>query len=132
MRKSANCRIVLDLIADYRAVEWAESAVLQDQAQARSFSGPQAIQGWLRTLFEDGFSDARIDLQRVIADGSGAVAEYTFRGRQSGLFAGIRPTGREVALPMVFICEIHEGRIARANFYYDTGTLLRQLDLAIK
>jgi predicted ester cyclase len=132
MEKSMNRRIVMDLIADYRRVEWAETAVLQDHAQARSFSGPQAIRDWLRALFEEGFPHSRIDIHRVIADGNGAAAEYTLRGRQAGPFAGIRPTGHEVALPMVFICEIREGRISLANLYYDTGTLLRQLDLALK
>jgi predicted ester cyclase len=132
MWNSMNRRIVMDLIADYRRVEWAETAILQDHAQARSFAGPQAIQNWLRALFEEGFPDARIDIHRVIADGNGAAAEYTLRGRHAGAFAGIRPTGREVTLPMAFICEIREGRIALADLYYDGGTLLRQLNLALK
>jgi ketosteroid isomerase-like protein len=84
MGNSRNCRIIPDWIADYRTVGWAESAVLRDQAQDRSYAGR----------------------------------------------AGIRPTGREVALPMVFVCDIHDGRILRANLYYDTGILLRQLGLA--
>jgi steroid delta-isomerase-like uncharacterized protein len=130
MGNSRNCRIIPDWIADYRNVGWAESAVLRDQAQDRSYAGRAAILDFLRALYDEGFSGSRRNINRIVVDGSGAVVEYTLHGRHSGPFAGIRPTGREVALPMVFVCDIHDGRILRANLYYDTGILLRQLGLA--
>lgn len=132
MENSKNCRIILDLIADYRKVGWAEAAVLLDQAQTRSYAGRAAILDFFRTFYDEGFSDSRRNVNRIVADGSGAAVEYTLRGRHSGPFAGIRPTGREVALPMVFVCDIHDGLILRANLYYDTGILLRQLGLALQ
>jgi steroid delta-isomerase-like uncharacterized protein len=131
MSSRANSQIVKDFAADYRTLNLAETVVVQDQAQARAYSGRAAAEGLLRAFYADGFSDSRMDVRCIIADESTAVLEFTFQGRHTGLFVGIPPTGREVTLPMAIICEIFEGRICRARLYYDTGTLLRQLGLAL-
>ena len=44
---------------------------------------------------------------------------------------GIPPTGRAVAIPMALFCEIERQEIQLASLYYDAGTLLRQLGLAL-
>ncbi|MGB7539261.1 MAG: ester cyclase [Anaerolineales bacterium] len=131
MWKTANRRIILDLIADHRNAAWDPSAVLRDRAQSRTYDGAAAARCMLRTLYDEGFSNVQTVVHRVVADRTGAAVEYTLRGRHTGVFAGIRPTGRDVVLPMVILCEIRNGRIVCADLFYDTGVLLRQFNLAL-
>jgi predicted ester cyclase len=44
---------------------------------------------------------------------------------------GLPATGREVALPMIIVCHIAAEKIQQAAMYYDAGSLLRQLGMAI-
>jgi predicted ester cyclase len=44
---------------------------------------------------------------------------------------GIPPTGREIAVPMALFFWIDAEQIRQVTLYYDAGTLLRQLGLAL-
>jgi steroid delta-isomerase-like uncharacterized protein len=113
------------------AVALAEDAVLWDHAQSRSFVGHAVVEAVWRAFFADGFAEVRIEIQTLIADDMAAALEFTFRGRHQGRFMGIPPTGREVAIPMALFCSIEARQIRQASLYYNAGTLLRQLGLAL-
>jgi predicted ester cyclase len=84
-----------------------------------------------RAFFIEGFAEVRIEIHRLIADEHAAALEFTFRGRHQGRFMGIPPTSREVVIPMALFCRIEAREIRQASLYYDAGTLLRQLGLAL-
>ncbi|MCI0394871.1 MAG: ester cyclase [Chloroflexi bacterium] len=105
--------------------------VLLEQGQGRTFTGRLAVQKLLQAFLADGFATAQVELHTSARDEQAAVWEFTFTGRHSGRFMGLPPTGRNVCLPMAVVCQIREGQVTRMALYYDAGTLLRQLGLAL-
>lgn len=55
------------------------------------------------------------------------IGESTFVGRHDGSFAGIAPTGRDIALPFVVFVRFRDGLLAGERFVYDLNSLLAQL-----
>ena len=93
------------------------------------FNGRDAIAGMLRLFYHDAFSDAVGEIRNVAADtekGMGFI-EFTFRGRHTGDLMGIPPTGRQVDVPMLAVCEVGDGEIQQGRLYYDMATFMRQL-----
>jgi steroid delta-isomerase-like uncharacterized protein len=131
MTQQLNRQLVEAFVVGRSAVVLAEDVVFGDQAQSRSFTGRAAVEAIWQALFVDGFADVRIDIHTFIADDMAAALEFIFRGRHHGRFMGLPPTGQEVAIPMALFCQIEAGRIRRATLFYDAGTLLRQIGLAL-
>ena len=131
MATETNRHLAEAFVADYRAAVLAEDVVLRDEAQGRTFTGQAEVEALLRAFYVEGFPGAQSHVRCIVADEAAAVLEFTFRGRQDGPFMGISPTGREVALPMTIVFRMAHGQIRSARLYYDAGTLLRQLGLAL-
>jgi steroid delta-isomerase-like uncharacterized protein len=131
MTQHLNRQLIEAFVVEQTALALAESVVLWDQAQSRSFAGRAAVEAIWQTLFAEGFAEVRIEACTLIAEDSAAALEFIFRGRHLGRFMGIPPTGQEIALPMALFFWIEAGQIRRVSLYYDAGTLLRQLELAL-
>ena len=124
-------QIIADLVKDPAAVALAGEVVLQDHAQGRVYQGRAAVESLLRAFFVEGFPEAQTEVHSITVGETFAVSEFDLHGKQDGPFLGIPATGRQVALPMVIVCQIAEGQIHRLCLYYDAGGLLRQLRLAL-
>ena len=131
MTQHLNRQLVEAFIGGRTAVALTEDVVFWDQAQSRSFAGRAAVEAVWQALFAEGFAEVRIEIHTLIADDMAAALEFIFRGRHCGRFMGLPPTGQEVVIPMALFCQIEAGQIRRAILYYDAGTLLRQLGLAL-
>jgi len=83
-----------------------------------------AITQMYRTAFPD---DMELDVQKIHAAGDTVIVEFTGRGTHRGELAGIAPTGRKVALPVVTILEIKDGKVHTEREYMDSGYLMQQL-----
>jgi steroid delta-isomerase-like uncharacterized protein len=58
----------------------------------------------------------------------GAIAEVRWRGYHDGEFLAIKPTHREIDVPVAIFVSFGEGElVAGKRFYYDLSTLRRQL-----
>jgi steroid delta-isomerase-like uncharacterized protein len=131
MTQHLNRHLLEAFVVEGTAMALAEEVVFWDQAQSRSFAGRAAVEAVWQALFADGFAEVRIEAHTLITDDTAAALEFTFRGWHRGRFMGIPPTGREVVIPMALFCWIEAGQIQQASLYYDAGTLLRQLGLAL-
>ena len=131
MTASSNQSIIRALVQAHADWPLADEVTLVDQAQARTFSGRHSVRDFLLALYVDAFQDAQLEVCCIAAGESAAAVEYVLRGRHAGDFAGIPPTGRAVVLPMALVCQIAAGQVYRASLYYDAGTLLRQLGMAL-
>ena len=131
MIQQINRQLVEAFVGGSTAVALTQDIVLCDQAQSRSFAGQAAVEAVWRAMFADSFAEVRIEISTLVADETAAALEFTFRGRHRRRFMGIPPTDREVAIPMALFCLIEAGQLRRASLYYDAGTLLRQLGLAL-
>jgi len=55
------------------------------------------------------------------------VSETSYAGTHVGEFLGIAPTGRAIQFRFVVFVTFRDGLFAGERFYYDLGTLLRQI-----
>jgi predicted ester cyclase len=53
-------------------------------------------------------------VKTIVADSDRVVVHFTIRGRHTGQWATLAPTGREVALDEVVIMPRRDGRCARS------------------
>jgi steroid delta-isomerase-like uncharacterized protein len=125
----AGRRVVEAFAVEHDPAALADDAILRDQAQERSFHGRAAAGAFLDALFRQAFAGARSEVETVLLGDEAAAIAFTFHGRHDGAFLGLPATRRQVAVPMVMVLRLAGGLIARADLYYNAGTLLRQLEL---
>ena len=72
--------------------------------------GPDEVRGtfeWLR----GGFSDLRVEVEDLIAEGDKVVARIRMTGTHDGEFVGLQPTGRTWNYEHIHIFRLAEGKI---------------------
>lgn len=102
----------------------------RDVATGEVYRGPagarQFMERWVKA-----FTDAKIDIQRIVATDEVVVGEFIGRGTHSGTLespAGAIPaTNRKVELACCEVATVENGKIRSGSTYYDTATMLHQL-----
>ena len=83
-----------------------------------------AVVQMYRSAFPD---DLKVDIQHIYAAGDTAVVEFIGGGTHRGELAGVAPTGRKVAIPVVTILEMRDGKVHTEREYFDSGYMMQQL-----
>jgi predicted ester cyclase len=122
---------LITALVSHSADLFQDDVVLIDHAQAQVFRGRAMAQSLLLDLFCTGFPGAQAEIHTIVENGHYTVVEFTFLGCQCGPFMGIAPTDQLVAVPVALVSQMREGKVGRVSLYYDAGTLLRQLGLAL-
>ena len=93
-------------------------------------NGHDAIRGFYRDLFA-GFPDFWLDIHhRRFADDA-IVVDGVFGGTHEGMWMGIPPTGKKVAIPFCAVFTFTNQDLLQSEIaYYDRLTLLEQLGVA--
>ena len=108
------------LIADY-----AEDAVVESPLAGGTTRGREQIWQVFQAYFV-AFPDMTMDQRDVLVDDQRAAVVATFNGTDRGGFMGMPATGRRVTIPVVFLYEFKDGKIARDRRVYDfTGVLVQ-------
>lgn len=106
-------------------------------SESFTFTGPMAgtirgaenAEAYIGEIFE-GFSDFRITVREMLADGNVVVTESTLSGTHDGEFDGIPPTHREVEIPEMAKFVVEDGKLQAERAYFDQHGFLEQLGLA--
>ena len=61
--------------------------------------------------FLDAFEGFRVDTDDVLEAGDSLVGRYTYRGRHTGEFLGIPPSGAEVEMHSIDIWRVSDGQL---------------------
>jgi predicted ester cyclase len=80
--------------------------------------------------FSSAFSDWRMDINGMVAEGDTVVFWGTGRGKHIGDFMGVSGTGKEITIPGVHVVRIANGKIVEHRGYSDQLGTLQQLGLA--
>jgi predicted ester cyclase len=116
---------------DADAYPW--MADLQFVAPGAKLQGREQVLGFMHG-FWDAFPDGRLELVRLISQGSTAAGEGTFAGTHTGTMrtpAGeVPPTDRKVEFRWMAMYELAGDVIAFERLYFDQAELLGQLGLA--
>jgi predicted ester cyclase len=90
---------------------------------------PIGKEGQVRRVldFQAAFGEIRFQINDVVVDGDRFAFRSTLEGVHSGTFAGIRPTGRRVAVTLLDIMRIEDGLIVEQWGGPDMHDLMWQL-----
>ncbi|MDG7000301.1 MAG: nuclear transport factor 2 family protein [Nitrososphaerota archaeon] len=100
----------------------ADDAVFVVMGTGQESRGREAIEQLLDYFYNKAFS-ARFAQKDLIFGEGKAVVEGDFYGRQNVEFAGVRPSGKEVHVPLCVTYDVKNGKIVRANIYFETDAL---------
>lgn len=109
---------------------FAEGGTYTDPNLPDGVSGP-ALAGYVNGLLS-AFPDLSFELTNLYEVGPDtAVVEWVMKGTNKGSLMGLPPTARSIALPGVDIIETADGGIKSVRGYYNSGTMMAQLDAQV-
>ncbi len=79
------------------------------------------------TFYRNAFSDLRLTIEDLIADGETVVARWSCRGTHKGEFNGIAPTGKQVNMTGISIARFTNGKMTEGYVNWDALGLMQQL-----
>lgn len=76
-----------------------------------------------------GFSDRKFVIHDIFGQGEKLVKHWTFKGRHTGVFFGIKPTGKDVIVEGVTLVRMVNGKIAEEQDFMDNLEFMQQIGL---
>jgi len=89
--------------------------------------GPAGVRQFFTRFISAFFSDLRIEIDFLLAEGDRVDCHFVALFRHTGEFAGVAPKGSRIRLPAVSTFRIAGGKLAEAWEIYDSGDMLRQI-----
>jgi steroid delta-isomerase-like uncharacterized protein len=106
--------------------EMVSSDYVRHDPNAPEVRGPEA-QKQLLTMFFTAFPDLHLTIEDLIAEGDKVVARLTARGTHQGELLGMPPSNTRVAIMLVDIFRLADGRIAEQWAILDILGMLQQI-----
>jgi steroid delta-isomerase-like uncharacterized protein len=75
--------------------------------------GPEGFKQ-VATAFLTGFPDSKLTIEDLIAEDDRVVVRFIVRGTHLGDFAGIAPTNRQIALPVIMVNQLSHGKMTES------------------
>jgi len=79
------------------------------------------------TLYRNAFSDLRLTVEDIIAEGETVMARWSCWGTHKGDLNGIAPTGKQFNITGVSIARFTNGKMSEGFVNWDALSLLEQL-----
>ena len=92
------------------------------------YEGKAAVGEFLTKLFR-AMPDLVFTADEEIVRGDSAAEKWTIRGTHRGALFGLPATGRPIEINGVSFLQMRDGKFVRDDFYFDTGSVLRQVGL---
>jgi predicted ester cyclase len=89
--------------------------------------GPAGVRKFFTEFAAGIFSDMRIEIDFLLAEGDKVDCHFVFFGRHTGECAGIAPKGNSIRVPAISSFRIADGKLAEAWEIYDNGDMLQQM-----
>ena len=81
----------------------------------------------LTAMFRRAFPDGRMTIEDMVAEGDRVATRKTFRGTHQGELMGIQPTGKAIAIGLIDIVRLVDGKVVESWSAADDLGLLQQL-----
>jgi steroid delta-isomerase-like uncharacterized protein len=88
--------------------------------------GKQAVGELLSGMFK-GFPDFTVDIIKTHHSDDAVILEIRMKGTHLGDWAGLKPKGRLMDIPVACIFEFEDDRLVCEKVYFDMTTLIHQL-----
>ena len=89
--------------------------------------GPKGVRQFFTQFIPGFFSDLRIEIDFLLAEGDRVDCHFAALFKHTGDFAGMAPTGKEIRIPAISTFRIAGGKLAEAWEIFDSGDMLRQI-----
>ena len=89
--------------------------------------GPAGVRQFFTQLLGGIFSEMRIEIDRLVAEGDLVDCHFALFAKHTGEFAGIAPRGNAIRCPAISTFRIADGKLAEAWEIFDSGDLLNQM-----
>jgi steroid delta-isomerase-like uncharacterized protein len=104
---------------------YAPDCIVDSPLAAGTVQGRQAVTKIHQALF-DALPDLHLEQGELLIEGNDAVQIGTMTGTYTGGFMGLPPSRKTLRVPIVLICRLENGLIARERRIYDfTGMLVQ-------
>jgi len=90
-------------------------------------AGPEGVRQFFTGVLGSVFSDMRIEIDYLIAEGDKEDCHFALLAKHTGEFAGIAPKGNQIRCPAISTFRIEGGRLVEAWELFDSGDLMQQL-----
>ena len=75
-------------------------------------NGSQSMWGTFQNILRPALSDLKVTIHDQIAEGNKVVTRKTISGIHSGTLMGLAPTGKDVAISVIDIVRVQDGKYA--------------------
>ena len=89
--------------------------------------GPAGVRQFFTKFIPAFFSDLRIEIEYLLAEGDRVDCHFVAYFKHTGEFAGIAPKGNPLRIPAISTFRIVGNQLAEAWEIYDSGDMLRQI-----
>lgn len=89
--------------------------------------GPAGVRQFFTEFIAAFFSDLRIEIDSLLAEGDRVDCHFAALFKHTGKFADIPPKGNQLRIPAISSFRIAGGKLAEAWEIYDSGDMLRQM-----
>jgi len=115
----------LDVIDELFAADY----LMHDPAWPMEVKGPEGFKQWAGAMLDPYFSDSRITIEDMIAEGDKVAVRWTWSGTHTGEFMGVPPTGRQIAVTGISIHRFADGEFVESWASYDSLGMMQQITL---
>jgi len=88
--------------------------------------GVEAVKAYY-TNYLNGFTEIEFEIKESFGQGNKLIKHYNFKGKHTGDFFGIPPSGNYLDLSGTTIVTMRDGKIAKEHDFYNMQTVLDQL-----
>lgn len=89
--------------------------------------GPEGVKQWNENVLGSVFSDMKIDIDFMLADGDKVDCHFALIGKHTGDFGDIPAKGNIIRIPAISTFRIEGGKIAEGWELYDSGDMFAQM-----
>jgi predicted ester cyclase len=92
--------------------------------------GPAGVRKFFLEFAAGLFSDMRIEIEFLLAEGDKVDCHFVFHGRHTGDGTGGTGSGNTIRLPAISTFRIADGKLAEAWEIFDSASLAQQMEAA--
>ena len=89
--------------------------------------GPAGVRKFFTEFAGSIFSDMRIDIDFLLAEGDKVDCHFVLHARHTGPMGNIPPRGNPIRLPAISTFRVADGKLAEAWEIFDSGSLVAQM-----
>jgi predicted SnoaL-like aldol condensation-catalyzing enzyme len=89
--------------------------------------GPEGVRQWFSAVLGSVFSEMRIEIDRMIAEGDWVDCHFALLCKHTADFGDLKAKGNALRIPAISTFRVKDGKLAEGWELYDSGDMARQM-----